>query len=300
MIEKLKQELYNYFDTKEILLKEISAWRSNTNYFITVWNKQYFLRTSITKISDSIFWGQLEKENKIYQQLKWKWVTADIINYYDNGSDFQFLITEKIEWEMPTFFNENQQSIKELINKLQSIDYTNFDFLETFHFEKGFKNIIKQRFDRVNIQEPKNILSQLMNYLYNNKWSITEELVLCHNDFRSDNIISSNNGSKIIDLEWLVISDKYIDIAEYFIWWVFWNNFIDLKEFDYEIYQNYMNKFWYIDKEKQKYIFIMKFCSNYSWLASHLSETQNPLEIYTQALERNTNKYYKSIKWLLV
>lgn len=98
----------------------------------------------------------------------------------------------------------------------------------------------------------------------------------------------------------MVIADKYIDAVEYYVGGVFWSNFEDETEFDYSVFRDYMNRLWYIDIEKQKYIFIMKFCSNYAWLSAHISQTDEPLDIYKQALAKNTEQFYKNIQWLLV
>lgn len=298
MLEKLKREIESYFQTSDIIFHEISAGRSNTNYFIEVEGKEYFLRTSITKISDSIFGGQLEKEHAIYQMLAGTSTTAEVIHYFSDP-ELQFLITEKLEGDMLTHFSEYQADILDLLQRLQAIDHTDQNTLETLRFTEGFQNIISERYNKVTLPEQKEILWELMHFLYEQDWDLKEELCLCHNDFRSDNIIHSDAGAKVIDLEWMVVADRYIDPVEYYVGGVFWSNFEDETEFDYQVFQTYMNTLGYTDSVKQKYIFIMKFCSNYAWLASHVSQTEKPLDIYTQALAGNTDQFYKHIKDLL-
>ena len=299
MRDQLREATCNHFGRRDVVLNEISTGRSNTNYFIQVWREEYFLRSSITKIQDPMFWGKLRKESDIYQMLRWKGITADIVHFFDDDINLQFIITEKLQWRMPQRFHDHQQSVMRLLKDFQKVDYNQCDVLEMIPLITGFKEILRERIARVNEEEYKEILSTLMDYLYDEKWNFVEELVLCHNDFRNDNIIVSDNNAKVIDLEWTVIADKYIDAAEYYVWWVFWDCFGDQKVFDFEVYKNYMGRYWYTDPGKQKHVFIMKFCSNYAWLSAHISGTEEPLSIYTEALERNTKHYYKDIKLLL-
>lgn len=182
MLEKLMNEVKNYFQWQEVKYHDISTGRSNTNYFIEVQGKEYFLRTSITKISDAIFGGQLEKEHAIYQMLAGTSITAGVI-YYFSDTELQFIITEKLEGNMLTHFSKHQGDILALLQKLQAIDYADQNTLETLKFAEGFQDIISERYDRVIIPEQKEILWELIHFLYEQDWDISEELCLSHNDF---------------------------------------------------------------------------------------------------------------------
>ncbi len=299
MFEKLKQEICKYYGTEKVEFKEVTSGRTNTNFFIQVWTEEYFLRTNITKVVDSEFWGKLEKEKMIYEALKWKWVTAEILHYFDDTNGLKFIIMEKIQWHSPLRFHDDQRSILLLLQDLKNIDLKEFHFLKHFDIFSDFKKIIDERIQHVCISELNTILWELTHYLYKTDWNFEEESSLCHNDFRSDNIIISWNKAQIIDLESLVISDTYIDPVEYYVGWIFWDNFVDLKDFDFKVYTEYMNSFWYTNPEKQKYIYILKFCSNFAWLSSHISQEANPLEIYQNTLKRNIQQYYKNIRELI-
>lgn len=299
MLNKLKYEVKKYFWDENIEFKEINSWRTNTNFFIKVWNKEYFLRTNITKVVDLEFWWKLEKESLIYNSLKWKWIIPEIIYYFDNKSNIKYIITEKIEWKSPVNFIENDEQIYNLLRNFQQINYNDLPFLKEFTISKDFRNLLNERINKVNILELKNILDELTNYLYNNL-DFEEELTISHADFRSDNLILSENDARIIDLESIIIWDKYIDPTEYYVWWIFWDAFENEKKFNYDLFVKYMNNFWYNNQKKQKYIFLLKFATNFAWLSSHISQEKNPLNFYIESIERNKKSYYSDIRKLII
>ncbi|MCH2189238.1 aminoglycoside phosphotransferase family protein, partial [Candidatus Gracilibacteria bacterium] len=267
MLQKLRNEIQRYFQTEDIEFREITSGRTNTNFFLMVGDKEYFLRTNITKILDQEFGGKLEKEYQIFSKLQNTGLTAELIDYIDNGAGLQWIILEKLPGRMPDKFYHDQDKIFDVLHRFQNLDYKQFDFLEPLDLIDDFKNLIYARLQKVDIPELRDILTELTDYLFTRDWNLHPELSICHNDFRSDNILVSETDAKIIDLESCVIADRYIDPAEYYIGGVFWGNFQDETTFDYDHYKQYMDDAGYTDIHKQKYIFMMKFCSNFAWLS---------------------------------
>lgn len=295
MKEQLYKKLSEYFWEKDIIFHEISSGRTNTNFFIEVWKEEYFLRTSTTKIVDKDFGWKLQKEKKIYEALAHTWAVPKLVYFY-SWDDIEYMILEKLEWFLPENFSENLNSIKCLLQDFQSQDISSYGFLDTYNIFSDFEALIQDRVSKVTNSDDRKILEKMTKYLFEQEWWFEQELCLCHNDFRSDNIIVTSSWAKMIDLEGCIISDTYIDPAEYYIWWVFWWCFWDETEYNFERFSKYMTNMWYRDKEKQKYVFVMKFCTNYAWLAAHMSQEKNPLEIYKLTYRRNKEYYNTCIK----
>jgi hypothetical protein len=298
MINKIKSQIKKYFNNENIIFEEVKQWRTNLNFFIKNWEEEYFVRTSILKVQDILFWGLLEKEKQILEILGQKEISPKLI-YSEISKNYWFLIIEKIENKKYENFNKDLDKIKILLEEFQKINISNFENLKTFSLKEWYKKIILDRFSKINVSELKEINNNLIDFLFNNEYNFKDDFCLTHNDFRLDNLIITEKKVFLIDVEWMSISDKYLDLWEYYVWWIFWDTFPDKKEFNFTEFSNLMNNFWYKNKEKQKFIFILKFCSNFSWLSSYISENKNPEKIYVETLEKNKKNYYKFIEKLI-
>ena len=199
---------------------------------------------------------------------------------------------------MPRNFYENQKIIIDSLSELQNIDITNFSFLEKYTLCEDFEKKIHDRMKLIQDIEIKSILERITSIFPSFHGKIKEEYCICHNDFRADNILISpeKNHAWIIDVEGFIISDRYIDIAEFYIGGIFWNTFIDEDLFNYDTYVNLLDTYGYKDRVKQKYLYILEYCSYLSWIAMHISTTEKPLDIYIETLEINRKKYYRDVQ----
>lgn len=297
-INKIKELVSQYFQSDDVFFEEVAEWRTNLNYFVTVWEKKFFLRTNITKVKDVLFWGFLDKERKILTVLGYHGITPKIIHVHKDDDVF-FLIMEMINGKINRKIDDHLDKVLSLIKNFQSFDYWTFHFLERYSLSSWYKKIIESRCEVIKDKELIEINNNLIQYLFWKKWSFNEEYFLTHNDFRADNIIITPEKAVMIDVEWMSVSDPYLDMWEYYVWWVFWDNFDDEKEYSYEKYIIIMNYFWYTNEEKQRFIFVLKFCSNFSWLSSHVSKTKDPENEYLDAMGRNKKLFYSNIIKLL-
>ena len=91
MLEKIKSDIKKYFYNENIIFEEVNQWRTNLNFFVKNNWKEYFIRTSISKVKDILFWWLLEKEEKILKILGSKLLSPKLI-YSFISEDYWFLI----------------------------------------------------------------------------------------------------------------------------------------------------------------------------------------------------------------
>lgn len=293
LIQKL-QELYG--DVSE--LSPVSGWRTNLNFFVTLQNEEYFLRTSASHVQDPLFWGKLEKEAKILEILGPLWVTPKLKKFFQD-EEISFLLMEKSKGIIDTVFEPCPNHIYDILHTLHSISPTTLPFLETISIFEDYRKIISQRALNVRQETHIHIIEMCFDYLFHQKHSFWEELVLCHNDFRSDNILRYGEQSTLIDVEWMWISDVYLDLCEYYVGGVFWQTFGNQNAYNYSLFSELMEGFWSHDDLKNRYLFLLKFVSNFSWLASHIHLSWNNIDnYYKETMLRNEGAFKRDIKKL--
>ncbi len=298
-LKNMSEELKNHFGVSYISFEKVQQWRSNLNYFLKIGEKDYFLRTSASKVKDDLFWWQIEKEKLLLESLWPQWLTPQLEYVYKDSSIIALLI-ERIHGSTQKFFHTDNQFMFQLLKKLQLFDKQKVSFLEEISILWGYKKIIYWRISNISDISQRKVSEKLFDFLFLKNWNFQEKLVLAHNDFRADNIIITWEKAYLIDLEWMAFSDEYLDLGEYYVWGIFWDTFDDEKEFSYENYTNFMKNFGFQNQEKLLYIFILKFTSNFCWLASHLSLNHSNLDkMYYYTMQRNLKLFSDNIEKIL-
>lgn len=297
-IISLKRALSEFFQSDDFVLTEVPWGRINTNFYVLYWESKYFLRTSITKIkNDFTLWSDTDLEYYILTALWWTWISTEVIHYH-SGEDISFLLLEMILGIEPWRFSEWQESIIQTLGLFQNQDISLFPFLKTCPLKTDFEVKIQERMKSNTDREIANILNTIWSKMSKLSETIQDDFCLCHNDFRADNILLSPDRERswIIDIECCIIWDRYIDIAEYYVGGIFWNNFSDLSDFDFSDYCQFLNKYGYTDSNKQLYMYLLQYCSYLSWIAAYISLEQNPHALFKDTLERNRKKYYTDME----
>ncbi len=291
-ISFLKKALTHFFQSEDFILSEVPTGRTNLNYFLDFYGKKYFLRTNILKVpEDAMFWWKLEKEYQILMILGNLSISAKPYHFYKDDS-IQFLLLERLDGFVPKSFEQDQRIIIQALSEFQKNDIISFPFIQKNTLKIDFEKKIRDRIEQVTDKELRWILERLIGILPSLYEEIQEEYCLCHNDFRADNILISQgkNHAWIIDVEGLIIADRYIDIAEYYVGGIFWSTFLDKDAFNFDEYTDFLDRYGYGDKKKQLYMYILQYCSYFSWISMHVSTVAKPLETYTQTLEINRKK----------
>jgi len=296
----IKKQLINFFKTEDISFTTIPSWLTNINYIIEVDSKKYFLRSAWAERQFWMFWWLIEKESKILKILWENSITPKLIYYYKNNN-IEFLVCEYIEWKMWKSFHKEIKQVNDLLIKFQNIDINKFWFLDKYSFFKEHKKIFSDRLKNIKEKDLLEINQRLFDFLYWQKWIFKEDFTLTHNDFRADNVIFTDNNVIMIDIEWMTIWDKYIDLAEYYIWWIFWEKVDDLDKYNFEEFSQIMTKYWYDNLEKQKFVFIFKLLCYYSRASQYVSNNgDNEKTRYVKKiLDTNIDKFDSQIKILL-
>jgi hypothetical protein len=297
----IKKELINLFRTENIKFIDVPSWLTNINYIIEVNNKKYFLRSAWAERQFWMFWWLIEKESKILKILWEYWITPKLIQYYKNN-EIEFLVCEYTEWKMWQFFHKEIEQVIQLLQNFQNINADKFNFLDKYSFFKEHKKIFSDRLKNISNKELLSINKTLFDYLYKEKnWIFKEEFTLAHNDFRADNVILAENKATMIDVEGITIWDKYIDLTEYYIWWIFWKKVDDLKEYNFNEFSQIMTKYWYDNLEKQKFVFMFKLLCYYSRASEYISNNSDNKKTHyvREILDTNIEKFDKQIKKLL-
>lgn len=187
-------------------LQRFNQGMSNYTFKFKVENKSYVYR----KIGlDAELFVDYKKEYESLKSAALSGITSKVI-YFDEKTGTK--IQEYIPGEAFDFnnINENKAELIKTLKKLHSIkneNLSNYDLIKRLNKYESYV-------DKKHISKDYYLLKDFFIKTYN-KYFINNELVFCHNDLQTINIINSFGKIYLIDFEYAGLNDIYYDFATF-------------------------------------------------------------------------------------
>lgn len=268
----VNKEIEAFFQTKEYTLEKIDKGLTNHNYLLCIQNKQYIVRVPRAD-SDHIM---NRKQEKIVQQICHSLDVETVYFNEDSGLKITKYYPHLSEYdECP--YEDKIERCALLMKRLHALPKVSFSF-DPFSTLENYKAHVKHPL--YDLQKYEQLAQQIKH--------CEHEVVLCHNDWVSGNILFGEERDYLIDYEYAANNDPLFDVISF----LSENQIFDplLRERFYAVY------FPSLDEETRNKLYLWEVFQNVLWCywAMMMYESRNE-NIYAKiakdkydAMQRNT------------